>query len=217
MGHAMNRDTLGKLWTVVGLANLYLTFNIASAMHGSEFYLPFIRIDAVNYYAAAVYGIFVTAPVGIAAFFLTREFARHANSQRWAERIPIAFALDIHPDTKPGKAYQVFFFLFFLVVPSAANLDFTNKFFHGTIYDKESSVPVSVGLSHLWPERKMLSVYGKAGYRFGEPNTNSAKPGVDIYPIIIPWTIVAIEAFYFAALGVAIFSVFPIRILNRAA
>jgi hypothetical protein len=194
----MNGTTIQQIWTYVGLANLYLSFNIASHMHGSEFFLPFIRLDSVNDYAAAVYGIFITVPIGILVFILTREFCKISNFSHWAKRIPIAFGFPIEFGSKLGKAYQAFFLVIFLVLPAFANIDFLNKFFHGTIYDRETQTVISVSLEHLWPDRDLLDSHGKKGYRYGEANDASKKPGIDIFPVIIPWVIVLIELIYFA-------------------
>jgi len=105
------QKSIGLMWSVVGLTTLYVTMNIYFVVHGSEFFLPSIKLGTTNYYSATFYGIFFTLPLILITQYLTRIYAKNYSKETWLYCFPTAFNKDLSQLPSFLKTYQIFFFI----------------------------------------------------------------------------------------------------------
>ncbi len=175
------------MWSVAGLTSLYISMNIYFFAHGSEFFLPSIKLEKTDYYSASFYGIFFTLPLVLTTHYLTRVHAKKYKSDSWLFNIPIAFNRELSDVSSFLRKYQIFFFAMFLVVPSLLHIDYFNKFFHGTVYIEDTKEPILVAWGQFTLD---FSIYdhGINNFRFGD-----IKIGIDYYPVITPIAVIIAE------------------------
>ena len=184
------QKSLGLMWSVVGVTTLYVSMNIYFFAHGSEFFLPSIKLQKTDYYSASFYGILFTMPLMLVTHYLTRIYAKSYWNKQWLYCFPIAFNRELSDLPRFLKNYQIFFFVVFLLVPSLLHIDYVNKFFHGTVYLENTKQPILVGLEQFTLD---LSIYrhGINNFRFGDVDI-----GIDYYPIVFPIGVVIIECIH---------------------
>lgn len=181
------QKSIGSMWSVVGITSLYVSANIYFFAHGSEFFLPSIKLDKTDYYSASFYGIFFTLPLIFATHYLTRVFAKNYSADIWYLNFPVAFNRDLSELKGFLRKYQIFFFIMIIILPSLLHVDYFNKFFHGTVYVESTKEPLLVA----WDQFTLdLSIYshGVNNFRFGDVDI-----GIDYYPILFPLLIILAE------------------------
>ncbi|NOI60495.1 hypothetical protein [Vibrio coralliilyticus] len=182
-----SQKAVGAMWSIAGLTSLYVTANMAFSSHGSEFFLPSIKLEKTDPHSAAFYGIVFTLPLIFSVLYLTRVYIDNfAQSSGWSS-LPIAFNRNLDEIPKFKVKYQVLFLFLFLFVPSLLHIDFFIKFFHGTVYFQHDGSSVLVA----WDQLSFnVGLWNDApnGFRYGD-----VEKGIDYYPIVMPWTVVILE------------------------
>jgi len=184
------QKSISLIWSVVGVTTLYVSINIYFFSHGSEFFLPSIKLGKTDYYSASFYGIFFTSPLIFITHYLTRLYVKHYPRKVWFNCLPTAFNINLSELPNFLKHYQIFFFIGFCVFPSLLHIDYVNKFFHGTVYIESTKKPILVA----WEQFTLdFSIYkhGVNNFRFGDIGM-----GIDYYPIIFPIGVLIIESIH---------------------
>ena len=197
------QKSLTSMWSITGVTTLYIVANIAFEVHGSEFFLPSIKLEDVDHYSASFYGIFFTLPLIFSVHYLTRIYSNHFGEKDWWLRIPVAFNREIYELPNFLRTHQIFIFILFLAIPSLLHIDFVNKFFNGTVYIESTCEGILVGIEHFTLEFNLYTEYGINGFRYGDVDK-----GIDYYPIIFPIAIVLIEIAHLYSIWLTLSCVF---------
>ena len=195
------QKSLGLIWSIVGVTTFYISLNICFFMHGSEFFLPSIKLGKTDYYSASFYGIFFTMPSILTNHYLTMVYAKNYSRKHWVYCFPVAFNRDFSDLPNFLKNYQVFFFVIFLILPSLLHFDFVSKFFHGTVYIESSKQPILVGWDQFTLDFSIYK-YGINNFKFGDVNN-----GIDYYPIILPIGVIIMEFIHICSFIATIISI----------
>ena len=147
----MSDEALAKIWTTLGLASLYVSFNAFLRVQGSEIYLPGIDFSDAGRYPTAVYGLGATVFPYFLLLYVTRIYVSTHGGGRWEPSLPVAFNLAIDPEARHGRAYQRWFALFFLVCPAVCRLLLLRKMFGGSVFRRDDKELVASGfVEHLF-------------------------------------------------------------------
>lgn len=180
---------IGSMWSVVGVATLYISLNICLFSHGSEFLFPGIRLEATDPHSAALYGIFFMTPLVLTTHYLTRFYARNYPCRSWCLRFPVAFNRNLSETAGFLKMYQVFFGLAILILPSLLHIDYFNKFVSGSVYIQDSGEVVLVDWGHFALDCSILENREYwSDFRYGD-----LEKGMDYMPFATPFLVILLE------------------------
>lgn len=186
--------SITTMWSVVGVTTLYISMNIYFNAHGSEFFLPSIKLDETDHYSASFYGVFFTLPLVLTTHYLTRVYAKNYGKGIWYFHLPIAFNRELSELEEFLRMYQLFFFILLLIIPSLLHVDFFNKFFHGTVYIESTGEAVLVAWEQFTFDLSIYS-YGINNFRYGDIDI-----GIDYFPILFPLAIIIAETIHLYSL-----------------
>lgn len=107
----MNPSTLGTLWSSVGLALVYLNFNVWVRTQQGNVSLPGMTFEKVDPSVVAIYGTIINIMLIPIVVYIATEYARASQRGPLLLSLPSAFNIEIDRSSKIGKRY-VRLFLF---------------------------------------------------------------------------------------------------------
>ncbi|MGH0037770.1 MAG: hypothetical protein ACQGVK_22295 [Myxococcota bacterium] len=138
----MNEKAVRSIWTAVGLALAYLSFNAWSATQQWGFELPGLSFENYKSFPASIFGLLGGVPLLILEVYLASHHPKPKKSI-WSQRLPIAFGQEIDVTTTLGRRYQAFFVFLFILFPSFAQVHFIDKFWTGCFrHDQGCLTPI---------------------------------------------------------------------------
>lgn len=194
----MTNKAITQIWSALALLGLYASCNTVLKAQGSEIYFSFPRMDKADRYAVTIYGMVISIPVLLLLFRLTLIYAKREARITWSERLPIAFDREVDPKQKLGKYYQGAAFLFFFILPMVGQGMMINKFFKGSVFDKENSnqLIANTWKTHLSSWQSWNITFDFNRFRYG---TDINAEGLVTYiPGVEPWLFLMAEVYLFS-------------------
>jgi hypothetical protein len=191
------------MWTVVGVAALYLSLNALSISQQWQLSLPGnpFRDDKFTPHGVTLLAIPLAGGLLGVTATLTALHAKRSHGRSWLARLPQFSGLNFDVVTVEGRSGRVVSLIVLLLVPAAAQVHFALKFFAGRFYLGEK--PRWSGIEHL---THYVSVSDALFGQYFYDRRDAIAPG--FVPFWEPWLFVLSEMAVLAVVAWSLAEIF---------